>query len=119
MSDYASNQLSQSACPNGQCPAGFGAFKATTMMSSNGSPVSTMTASLTSGPRGDISLTDFVLIDSLAAFDRERIPERVVHAKGGGVFGNFEITSTAFTQYCKADLFKSEGIRTPVAGKLH
>lgn len=113
MSDYASNQLSQQACPNGQCPPGFGA---TTIMSSNGAPVSTITASLTSGPRGDISLTDFVLIDSLASFDRERIPERVVHAKGGGAFGNLEITSTAITQYCKADMFKSVGKKTPVAG---
>jgi catalase len=41
-----------------------------------------LTASLTDGPFGNIPLKDFTLIDHLAAFDRERIPERVVHAKG-------------------------------------
>lgn len=74
-----------------------------------------MTASMTNGPRGDISLKDFALIDSIAAFDRERIPERVVHAKGGGAFGYFEVTSTAIAQYCKAKMFQSVGKSTPVA----
>jgi catalase len=82
---------------------------------SNGAPVPTITASLTSGPRGDISLKDFTLIDHLAAFDRERIPERVVHAKGAGAFGYFEVTSPAITQYCKAKVFQNVGKRTPVA----
>ena len=83
--------------------------------SSNGAPISTMTASMTNGPRGDISLKDFALIDSIAAFDRERIPERVVHAKGGGAFGYFEVTNTAITQYCKAKMFENTGKTTPVA----
>ncbi|CDK27171.1 unnamed protein product [Kuraishia capsulata CBS 1993] len=43
-------------------------------------------------PTGPLLLQDFTLIDSLAHFDRERIPERVVHAKGGGAFGYFEVT---------------------------
>lgn len=54
-------------------------LKATT---SNGAPVDSVTASMTSGPTGAIALKDFTLIDHIAAFDRERIPERVVHAKG-------------------------------------
>lgn len=58
---------------------------------SNGCPVDTITASMTAGPRGTIPLKDFVLIDHLASFDRERIPERVVHAKGAGAFGYFEV----------------------------
>lgn len=53
-----------------------------TITTSNGCPVDTITASLTTGPQGSIVLKDFTLIDHLAAFDRERIPERVVHAKG-------------------------------------
>ena len=47
---------------------------------------------MTAGPTGPILLQDFHLIDKLARFDRERIPERVVHAKGAGAFGIFEVT---------------------------
>ena len=54
------------------------------------------------------------MIDHLAAFDRERIPERVVHAKGAGAFGYFEVTNTEITKYCKAKLFSDIGKRTPV-----
>ena len=44
--------------------------------------------SLTAGEYGPILLQDFNLVDKLAAFDRERIPERVVHAHGSGIFKN-------------------------------
>ena len=47
--------------------------------------------SLSVGPRGPLLLQDHVLIEELAHFDRERIPERVVHAKGAGAFGYFEV----------------------------
>jgi catalase len=59
---------------------------------SNGRPVTFATASLTVGNNGPILLQDFHLIDLLAHFDRERIPERVVHAKGAGAFGEFVVT---------------------------
>jgi catalase len=91
---------------------------ASTATASNGCPVSSVTASLTGGPRGDIPLKDFTLIDHLAAFDRERIPERVVHAKGAGAFGYFEVTSPAINQYCKAKVFQHVGKRTPVAARF-
>jgi len=58
---------------------------------------------------------DFNLIDSLAHFDRERIPERVVHAKGGGALGYFEVTNPAIQSICRAKLFSAVGKRTPVA----
>ncbi len=48
---------------------------------------------MTAGPNGPIVLTDILLIDKLARFDRERIPERVVHAKGAGAHGYFELTA--------------------------
>ena len=51
---------------------------------SAGAPIGEKAASLTAGPRGPILLQDHVLIDETAHFDRERIPERVVHAKGAG-----------------------------------
>lgn len=55
-----------------------------TLTTGSGNPVSTKSASLTVGKRGPILIQDFTLIDELAHFDRERIPERVVHAKGAG-----------------------------------
>eukprot|EP01038_Epipyxis_sp_PR26KG_P006738 gene6738-9233_t len=104
--DSVSNQLSKYS--NSSSAGG-------TLTTSNGAPLSTITASLTSGPKGAIALKDFTLIDHLAAFDRERIPERVVHAKGAGAFGHFEVTSTAIRRYCKAKLFDSVGKKTAVA----
>lgn len=59
-------------------------------------------------------LQDFHLIDKLAHFDRERIPERVVHAKGAGAHGYFEVTSSEITKYCKAKLFEKVGKKTPI-----
>ena len=51
-----------------------------------------------------LTFQDFVYIDEIAHFDRERIPEKkVVHAKGTGAFGYFEVTKD-ITKYCKASL---------------
>ncbi len=85
------------------------------LTTSNGAPIDSITATMTAGPRGDIVLKDFAFLDHMAAFDRERIPERVVHAKGAGAFGHFEVTSTEITKYCKAKLFESVGKKTPLA----
>nr|QCH41148.1 catalase [Modiolus modiolus] len=79
-----------------------------------GAPVGTKTATLTVGPRGPVLLQDFVFTDEMAHFNRERIPERVVHAKGGGAFGYLEITHD-ITKYCKAKPFASVGKKTPLA----
>lgn len=54
------------------------------LTTSAGAPIGNKAASLTVGPRGPILLQDHVLIDEIAHFDRERIPERAVHAKGAG-----------------------------------
>lgn len=85
-----------------------------TITTSTGAPIGEKTASLTVGPRGPILLQDHVLIDEMAHFDRERIPERVVHAKGAGAFGYFEVTHD-ITKYCKAAVFSQIGKRTPLA----
>lgn len=74
-----------------------------------------MTASVTAGPNGPIVLEDFNFLDHMAHFDRERIPERVVHAKGGGAFGYFQVTNAAFIKnICRAKMFH-EGTVTPLA----
>jgi catalase len=103
--DEVSNQLKN----YGKSAASIG------LTTSNGAPVDSLTASLSAGPRGPIALKDFNLIDHIAAFDRERIPERVVHAKGAGAFGFFEVHSTSIKKYCKAKLFDNVGKRTPIA----
>jgi catalase len=59
-------------------------------------------------------LQDFHLIDKLAHFDRERIPERVVHAKGAGAYGYFEVSSPEISKYSCAKLFGHVGKRTPL-----
>ena len=65
-----------------------------------GIPVPSDEHSLTVGPDGPILLHDHYLIEQMANFNRERIPERQPHAKGSGAFGHFEVTSdlSAFTR---------------------
>ena len=88
-----------------------------------GIPVASDDHSLTAGPNGPILLQDHYLIEKNAQFNRERVPERVVHAKGGGAFGFFETTEDV-SQYTKAALFQP-GVKTEtlvrfssVAGEL-
>ena len=67
--------------------------------------------SLTAGPRGPVLLQDFHLIEKLQHFNRERIPERVVHAKGSGAYGRFMVTHD-ISKYTKAKLFSFVGKST-------
>ena len=64
--------------------------------------------SLTVGPKGPILLQDYLLHEKMAHFNRERIPERVVHAKGTGAFGKFTVTHD-ITRYSKAQIFSKIG----------
>jgi catalase len=60
--------------------------------------------SITAGEFGPITLDDIHFLDKMAHFDRERIPERVVHAKGAGAHGYFKVTHDV-SKYTKAKLF--------------
>lgn len=80
---------------------------------SHGSPVHDDNNSLSAGPDGPLLLQDYQLVDKLAHFDRERIPERVVHAKGAGAHGYFEVTHD-ISKYCKAKFLNRVGKRTPI-----
>jgi len=71
----------------------------------SGAPVTSDAHSQSVGADGAIILTDHYLIEKLAQFNRERVPERVVHAKGGGAFGTFKTTGDV-SQYTKAALFQ-------------
>ena len=70
-----------------------------------GAPAPTTEQSLTLGPNGPILLQDTYLIEQLAAFNRERVPERQPHAKGAGAFGRFEVTGDV-SAYTKAAVFQ-------------
>jgi len=83
-----------------------------TLTTSSGNPVDNNQNSMTAGPRGPILLQDFNLIDKLAAFDRERIPERVVHAKGSAAHGVFEVTKDV-SQFTRAAFLSTVGKKTP------
>uniref|UniRef100_A0A3B4B1L8 Catalase n=1 Tax=Periophthalmus magnuspinnatus TaxID=409849 RepID=A0A3B4B1L8_9GOBI len=85
-----------------------------TLTTGAGHPVGDKLNSLTSGPRGPLLVQDVVFTDEMAHFDRERIPERVVHAKGAGAFGYFEVTHD-ITRFCKAKVFEHVGKTTPIA----
>lgn len=75
---------------------------------SNGSPYFEHQDSQTVGPRGPVLLQDFILQENLAHFVRERIPERIVHAKGSGAYGKFTVTHD-ISKYTKAKLFSAIG----------
>lgn len=79
----------------------------------HGTPIVVKDATQTVGPRGPILLQDAHFIEDMAHFNRERIPERVVHAKGAGAFGYFEVTHD-ISKYSAAKVFDTIGKKTPV-----
>lgn len=79
----------------------------------NGAPVVDNLNIQTAGPRGPALLQDIWLIEKLAHFDREVIPERRMHAKGSGAYGTFTVTSD-ITRFSKASVFSQTGKQTPV-----
>ena len=95
-----------------------------TQTTSAGAPIADNQNTLTAGPRGPVFLQDYQLIEKLAHQNRERIPERVVHAKGWGAFGTLRITND-LSRHTRAKLFSEVGKETPllirfstVAGEL-
>ena len=83
----------------------------TQLTTASGIPVADNQNSITAGPRGPVLLQDFHLIEKLQHFNRERIPERVVHAKGSGAYGTFTVTHDV-SKYTKAKLFSAIGKQT-------
>lgn len=88
------------------------------MTTSAGTPVDDNQNSLTCGEFGPILLQDFHLIDKLMHFDKERIPERVVHANGAGAHGYFEVTTDEGRKYCKAEFLNEIGKKTPMFARF-
>lgn len=87
------------------------------LTTSAGAPVSNNQRTLTAGKRGPILMQDYQLLEKLAHQNRERIPERVVHAKGWGAHGTFTVTHD-ITKYTRAKLFSSIGKKTPMLARF-
>jgi catalase len=83
------------------------------LTTNQGLPVSDNQNSLRASPRGPTLLEDFILREKITHFDHERIPERIVHARGTGVHGYFELTAS-LAEYTTARLLTEVGERTPV-----
>ena len=81
------------------------------LTTSAGIPVGDNQNSITAGPRGPLLIQDWQLFEKHAHFNRERIPERVVHAKGSGAYGTLTITKD-ITKYTKAKIFSKVGKKT-------
>lgn len=88
-------------------------LQAQTLTRDNGAPVGDNQNSITAGENGSVLLQDVHLIQKLQRFARERIPERVVHARGTGAHGEF-IASGDFSDLTVAAPFKDKGKVTPV-----
>jgi catalase len=85
--------------------------KKKTLTTNFGMPVANDQNTITAGNPGPALMQDVHLLEKLGHFDRERIPERVVHAKGAGAYGYFEVTQDV-TQWTRAKFLSKVGKRT-------
>ena len=87
------------------------------MTTTGGNPIADNQNSLTAGARGPLLMQDYQLLEKLAHQNRERIPERVVHAKGWGAFGTLTITQD-LSKYTRAKLFSEVGKKTEMVARF-
>jgi catalase len=90
--------------------------KKPTLTTMDGAPIG-MQQALTAGERGPVLIQDVQLLEQMQHFNRERIPERVVHAKGSGAYGTFTVTNDV-TKYTKAALFNKVGKKTEMVARF-
>jgi catalase len=88
-----------------------------TTTTDSGIPASSDEFSLTVGPQGPTVLHDHYVVQKVQHFNRERVPERVVHAKGSGAHGFFEVTNDV-TPFTRAGLFGAVGKLTPMFARF-
>jgi len=91
--------------------------KQETLTTSAGAPIADNQNALTAGPRGPLLMQDYQLLEKLAHQNRERIPERTVHAKGSGAYGTLTITND-ITPYSKAKIFSEVGKQTEMIARF-
>src|SRR5512141_714796 len=87
------------------------------LTSNAGAPIADDQNSVSVGPRGPVLIEDYQLLEKNAHFNRERVPERVVHAKGAGAFGHLRVTADV-TKWTKAKLFSPIGKKTEVLARF-
>jgi len=87
------------------------------LTTNQGAPIGNNQSSKTAGQNGPTLLEDYQLIEKLAHFDRERVPERVVHARGAGAHGVF-VTKNSMKRYTKAKFLQEEGTETLVFARF-
>lgn len=87
------------------------------LTTSAGAPIADNQNSLSAGPRGPVLLQDYQLLEKLAHQNRERIPERTVHAKGWGAHGTFTVTHD-ISRYTKAAIFSKVGKATQMIARF-
>jgi len=83
------------------------------LTTNQGIPIADNQNSLRASPRGPTLLEDFVLREKITHFDHERIPERIVHARGSAAHGHFELTKS-LSKYTNAKILTEVGVKTPV-----
>ena len=81
------------------------------LTTADGCPIADNQNSMTAGPRGPLLMQDVQLLEQMQAFNRERIPERVVHAKGSGAYGTFTVTGDV-TRFTRAHFLDRVGKQT-------
>src|SRR6476620_2064879 len=84
-----------------------------TLTTDQGVPINDDQNSLKSGERGGTLLEDFILREKITHFDHERIPERIVHARGSAAHGYFQVYKS-MAQYTKAGFLQDPSVKTPV-----
>lgn len=87
------------------------------LTTNEGQPWADNQHSQTAGQRGPVLIQDYQLLEKLAHFNRERIPERVVHAKGAGAKGYFQLTKD-MSAYTKAAIFSGASKKTPMIARF-
>ena len=88
-----------------------------TLTTTAGAPIADNQNSMTAGPLGPLLIQDYQLVEKLAHQNRERIPERTVHAKGWGAFGTFTVTKD-ISGYTSADIFSAVGKKTEMLARF-
>ncbi|MEX0876465.1 MAG: catalase [Phycisphaerales bacterium] len=87
------------------------------LTTADGAPLPEQENALSAGPRGPLLMQDVALIEQMQRFNRERIPERVVHAKGSGAYGTLTVTHD-ISKYTRADMFSKVGKQTEVFARF-
>jgi catalase len=109
----ANSGIATQAGNGGETHQQAGAGDTAVLTTNQGMPISDNQNQLKSGARGPVLLEDFVLREKIFHFDHERIPERIVHARGSAAHGYFEAYED-LSDLTRADLFSEKGKRTPV-----